>query len=49
LSSFDSPQLASPTSLSLSVPSGCSFTPGTTYYVNVLAQFGNQVVYYAAK
>jgi flagellin-like protein len=46
---FDLPPLASPTSLNLFLPSGCSFTTGTTYYVNVLAQFGNQVVYYAVK
>jgi flagellin-like protein len=47
--SLDIPQQSSPTSMKLFISSSCSFTPGTTYYVNILAQFGNNVVYYAVR
>lgn len=47
--SLDVPQKSNPTSVNLFISSTCTFTSGTTYYVNVLAQFGNNVVYFAVR
>jgi hypothetical protein len=47
--SLDVPPQSSPTSVKLFISSACPFTSGTTYYVNVLAQFGNNVVYFAVR
>jgi len=48
-STLDIPAQSKPTPVTLFISSGCAFTSGTTYYVNVLAQFGNNVVYYAVR
>jgi hypothetical protein len=36
--------LSSPTEITLTLPSGCSFSSGTTYYVSILGVWGDDVV-----
>ncbi len=47
LSSVSVPPGSSPTAVTLNLPPGCSLTPGTTYDVNVLGVYGNDVTYYS--
>jgi archaellum component FlaF (FlaF/FlaG flagellin family) len=41
------PAGSSPTAITLQLPSGCTLTSGTTYNVNVLGAFGNDIIYYS--
>ena len=47
LASVNMAPMSSPLQVTLTIPSGCLFESGVTYNVNILAQFGNNVVYYA--
>jgi hypothetical protein len=43
------PIQGNPVQFTISLPSGCTFVSGTTYYLNILGVNGNDVIYYSVK
>jgi hypothetical protein len=38
-----------PVQFTITLPAGCNFISGTTYYLNILGANGNDVIYYSVK